>query len=302
MNLERNTDSVSRISARHSGPVHNIALSWRQAAVLTAALGVMYLVLRMAGTSGARKVAPFAREAGLIAGLYSLWQLAGELSVTGTAGAIGRAEWIERVEHDLWLPTESSVQHLVTDHPLLTQGANLYYASMHFGVLFVFLIWLFVRHRESYAAVRTTLALTTLVCLLIQLVPVAPPRLLAGYVDTAVQYGQSVYSLGFGADELSAMPSVHVAWAVLVGWYAARLSPSPWRWLGALHAGLTVLVVVATANHWWLDGIVAVLVLAACAWARAGATALAARFTGHREPAAAFVHVRRESALPDPGR
>jgi hypothetical protein len=282
--------------------VHNIALSWRQAAVLTAALGVMYLVLRMAGSAGARKVAPFAREACLIAGLYSLWQLAGELSVTGTAGAIGRAEWIERVENDLWLPTESSVQRLVTDHPLLTQGANIYYASMHFGALFVFLVWLFVRHRASYPAVRTTLALTTLVCLLIQLIPVAPPRLLSGYVDTALQYGQSVYSLGFGADELSAMPSVHVAWAVLVAWYAARLSSSPWRWLGTVHAVLTVLVVVATANHWWLDGIVAVLVLAACAWARAGAAMLARRFIDRREPAPVHVPARREAALPDPGR
>jgi hypothetical protein len=282
--------------------VHNIALSWRQAAVLTAALGVMYLVLRVAASAGARKVGPFAREACMIAGLYSLWQLAGELSVTGTAGAIGRAQWIERVEHDLWLPTESSVQHLVTDHPLLTQGANIYYASMHFGALFVFLVWLFVRHRPSYPAVRTTLALTTLVCLLIQLLPVAPPRLLAGYVDTAAQYGQSVYSLGFGADELSAMPSVHVAWAVLVAWYAARLSSSPWRWIGTVHAALTVLVVVSTANHWWLDGIVAVLVLAACAWARAGAAMLVRGFTDRREPDRAPVPARREDALPDPGR
>jgi len=282
--------------------VHNIALSWRQAAVLTVALAVMYLLLRVAASSMARKVAPFAREACVIAGLYSLWQLAGELSVTGTAGAIGRAEWIERVEHDLWLPTESSVQQLLTDHPLLTQGANLYYASMHFGALFVFLIWLFVRHRPSYPPVRTTLALTTLVCLLIQLVPVAPPRLLSGYVDTAAQYGQSVYSLGFGADELSAMPSVHVAWAVLIAWYAARLSSSRWRWIGAAHAVLTVLVVVSTANHWWLDGIVAVLVLATCAWARAAAALLVRRFIDPREPAPVHVPARREGALPDPQR
>ena len=282
--------------------MHNIALSWRQAAVLTAALGAMYLALRMAGSAGARKMAPFARETCLIAGLYSLWQLAGELSVTGTTGALGRAEWIERVEHDLWLPTEASVQRLVTDHPVLTQGANLYYASMHFGALFVFLIWLFVRHRPSYPAVRTTLALTTLVCLLIQLVPVAPPRLLAGYVDTAAQYGQSVYSLGFGADELSAMPSVHVAWAVLIAWYAARLSSSPWRWIGTAHAVLTMLVVVSTANHWWLDGIVAVLVLAGCAWIRAGAVMLVRTFIARREAAPVRLPAPREGALPDPGR
>ena len=27
-----------------------------------------------------------------------------------------------------------------------------------------------------------------------------------------------------------------------------------------------ILVVVATGNHWWLDGIVAVAVLSVCAW------------------------------------
>jgi hypothetical protein len=71
--------------------------------------------------------------------------------------------------------------------------------------------------------------------------------------------------LGFGADQLSAMPSVHVAWAVLIGWSVARIGTGPWRWLGPAHAVVTVLVVVATANHFWADGIVAVAVLIACA-------------------------------------
>jgi hypothetical protein len=254
--------------------VHNIALTWQQAAWLAAGLGALYLALRWAGRPQLRRAAPFARESFVIAVLYSLWQLAGELSVTGTTGAFARGRWIERFEHDVWLPSEASVQRLVTGNSVITQGANLYYASMHFGVLFVFLIWLFARHRERYAPVRTTLALTTLVCLLIQLLPVAPPRLVGGYVDTAAQYGQSVYGLGLGTDELSAMPSVHVAWAVLIAWYAARIGRGPWRWLGTVHAAATTFVVVCTANHWWLDGIVAVAVLVACAWAQHGAARL----------------------------
>jgi hypothetical protein len=280
--IEANTDTVARDSgaahvaarglpeARHSGAVHNMALSWRQAAVVAAALGVAFLALRVARRPGVRRVAPWARESCLIAALYALWQLAGEVSVAGTSGAFARADWIRRVEHDLRLPSEHSVQQLIIDHSALTQAANIYYATMHFGVLFVFLVWLFLRHRGHYAAVRTTLALTTGVCLLIQLMPVAPPRLTpgAGFVDTAAQYGQSVYTLGLGADELSAMPSVHVAWALLVGWYAVRIGTSRWRWLGPLHAAATVFVVVSTANHWWLDGAVAGVVLAACALAR----------------------------------
>jgi hypothetical protein len=250
--------------------VHNYALSWQQAAMVAAALAILYAVLRGANSPTTRRLTPFAGESTLIAALYSVWQLAGELSVTGTSGAFSRGQWIERIERDVHLPSEASVQDLITGHPLFTQGANLYYASMHFTGLFIFLIWLFARHRERYSAIRTTLALTTLACLLIQLLPVAPPRLFTGYVDTGAQYGQSVYNLGFGADELSAMPSVHVAWAVLIGWYAACVGRSRWRWLGAVHAALTVFVVVATANHWWLDGIVAVVVLVACAGLRLG--------------------------------
>jgi hypothetical protein len=81
-----------------------------------------------------------------------------------------------------------------------------------------------------------------------------------------LKYGQSVYSNGLAVDQLSAMPSVHVAWAVLVGYYVWRISPSRWRFVGPLHALATVLVVVVTGNHWWLDGIVAVAVLSVCAW------------------------------------
>jgi hypothetical protein len=133
--------------------------------------------------------------------------------------------------------------------------------------------------------VRTTIVLLTASCLLVQLVPVAPPRLLPnfGFVDTAEQYGQSVYTAlkAVGPDQLSAMPSVHVGWAVLVGGAVVWLGTSRWRWLALLHPALTIFVVAATANHFWLDGIVAValLVLAiAVQWAgRALATAVAAR-------------------------
>jgi PAP2 superfamily len=241
-----------------------MAMTWQQAALLAGALLTAALCLYQGAFLRLRGLSPFAREAGVIAGLYALWQLAGSLSVLGTTGALQRARWIERTERDWWLPSEARVQHLVSGHPLVVQASNVYYATMHFGALFVFLIWLFVRHRDAYPTVRLTLALSTLVCLLIQLVPVAPPRLLPGYVDTAAQYGQSVYSLGLAPDELSAMPSVHVAWAVLIGWAVVRVSTSKWRWFAAAHPVLTIFVIAATANHFWLDGIMAMAVLAAC--------------------------------------
>jgi MFS superfamily sulfate permease-like transporter len=84
-----------------------------------------------------------------------------------------------------------------------------------------------------------------------------------GMVDTAVRYGQSVYGsvAGFNADQLSAMPSVHVGWALLVALVVVQVSKSRWRWLALAYPALTVLAVTVTANHYWLDGIVAALLL-----------------------------------------
>lgn len=257
--------------------MHNIALTWQQAAALAAVLLAVAGGMYASAAPRARSIVPYAREAGVISALYALWQLAGTLSVLGTSRAFERADWIVRVEHDWHLPSEASVQRLVDAHPLIVQGCNLYYASMHFGALFVFLPWLFLRHREHYARVRLSLVLVTLVCLLVQLIPVAPPRLLPGFVDTAQRYGQSVYASGLAPDQLSAMPSVHVAWAVLIGWAVVRVSSSRRRWLALAHPILTIFVITATANHFWLDGVVAVVLLAACVWAQRGITRVLAR-------------------------
>lgn len=253
--------------------MQTVALSWQNAGELAGALAVASAGLNAAPARRLRMIAPFAFEAAILALLYAMWQLAGQWSVTGYHSAIRRATWLEHAEHDVLLPSERTVQHLILGHPLLVQFANLYYATMHFTVMFAFLLWLFVRHRERYRPVRATMAWATLVCLLVQLIPVAPPRMLPGFVDTGMAYGQSVYSNGLAVDQLSAMPSVHVAWAVVVGWYAVRVSTSRWRWLGVGHTAMTVFVVVSTANHWWADGIVATAIVIACAWWRHGLSA-----------------------------
>jgi hypothetical protein len=250
--------------------VQTVSLTWQHAGEVAGVLAATSVGLRVIPQRHVRWFAPFVFEAAIIGLLYSMWQLAGELSVLGTAGAIQRAKWIKGFDEHLPLPTEHSLNHAILEHPLVVQGANLYYACMHFTVMFAFLIWLFVRHRDRYKPVRTTMAWTTFICLVIQLLPVAPPRMLPGFVDTADIYHQSVYSNGFAADQLSAMPSVHVAWAVVVGYYVVTISTSRWRWIGLAHTVLTILFVVSTANHWWLDGIVATLVLVGCAWARFG--------------------------------
>jgi PAP2 superfamily len=252
-------------------------MTWQQAAILAACLlsaaGLAWLPRRRPVSLAV----PFLREAGLVVALFALWQYAGSFSVMGTAGAMPRARWIWHTERAWRLPSEAGVQHVVLGHPLVVEAFNIYYATMHFTVLIIFLVWLFARHRDHYQRIRTVLVLLTATCLLVQLVPVAPPRLLpgVGLVDTAQVYGESVYAFGGAvADQLSAMPSVHVGWAMLVAVGAWRASVSRGRWLAVAHAAATWIVVVATANHFWLDGIVAVALLLAAYLAAAAAGAL----------------------------
>jgi hypothetical protein len=266
--------------------VQTVSISWQHSFETAAVLAAVGSALAVSKNDRVRAVGAFGREVAMIGVLYALWGLAGRISGFGIKGAFARARWIERFEHDIFLPSEASMQHLVLGHPLIVEAANLYYAAMHFTIMLLFLIWLFVRHRESYRPVRTVMALTTLLCLIVQLLPIAPPRMLPGIVDTGIRYHQSVYEHGYALDQLSTMPSVHVAWAVLVGYYTWRISSSGWRLIGPTHSVVMVFVVVVTGNHWWLDGIVAVAILALCGWAVAAVRGKVIGVIGRAIPAA----------------
>ncbi|MGP3977722.1 phosphatase PAP2 family protein [Streptomyces sp. 8N114] len=210
------------------------------------------------------------REAAIISSVFLVWQIPARMAAGNLDTAVDRAVWLYRWEQRLRLPDEVDWQQAVLPHPWLVQAANLYYAVMHFGAMAALLVWLFWRHRSAYGRVRTYVVLVTVVSLLLQLIPVAPPRLVTwlGFSDTAERYGQSVYETGPGhvvADELSAVPSVHVAWAVVVAVVVIRVSRRRVRWLVTLHPLLTLVVIVVTANHFWLDAAAAVAVLLLCA-------------------------------------
>ena len=270
-------------------------LEWQPAAVLACVFAVIALVARPHGYRSATVVAAFAQELAVMFTLYGVWRLANHLSLMQVNGAIWRGRWLWDVERAWHLPNEVTIQQMVLPHPLLTQFANIYYAVAHVPALIIFLVWLFSRHRADYPRVRNVLALTTLACLLIQLVPVAPPRLVPGLgiVDAPLLYHQSVYGpIGTGiAAQLSAMPSVHVAWALLVGVGVVMATTSRWRWVVLAHPILTCWAVVATGNHFWLDGLAAAVILALAAWAQRWHPVVAARgwVRGAPTPATAAV-------------
>jgi hypothetical protein len=235
---------------------------WRFALSFAAGFLVAAVLLRRRPRVGAAM-----REAALAMGLWAAWVLIGSVTHPHVAGAEARGRDLFRLEQWLHLPNEVTIVRHVADRPWLAHLVDNYYLYGHLNVIVVLLGWTWWRHRPAYAALRARLVLLSLCALAIQLVAVAPPRLLPelGFVDLANSYGESVY--GQYSDGLSgqlmAMPSLHVGWAALVAWTVWRLAPRGWRWLGVGHLVLMTLAVVASANHWWLDGAVAVVLLAA---------------------------------------
>jgi MFS superfamily sulfate permease-like transporter len=229
--------------------------------------GLVWLAVRLRPSRLTPHVEPAAAEFALIASLYAVWRLARMLPLASAHGAIARAHDIASFQGWLHLPSELSLQHFVLAHARLADLTTKYYAMVHVPALIAFLVWMFYRHRDKYPHWRNGLALVTACCLVIRFVRVAPPRFLPdlGYVDMGQQYGMSVYAADPTtgvSDQFAAMPSIHVAWAAVVSFGIIAVSTSRWRWFFLLHVVLTMLVVSATGNHWWMDGIVAIGLLA----------------------------------------
>ena len=242
-------------------------VTWNQAITASGiSIVIAYCFTRIASTPRRDFIIAICREFSLVTFLYTLWRLAMVLPLDQPVGAISRARAINSLQQILFLPSELSLQRFVMQYEWLARATNFYYAVVHVPATVAFLVWLFTRHRDKYPHWRNALAMLTAACLVIRYVRVAPPRFLPdlGYVDLATRYGLSVYGpVGTGvSDQFAAMPSIHVGWAALVSFGIVAASTSKWRWLFATHIVITMLAVSATGNHWWLDGIAAIALLA----------------------------------------
>lgn len=209
------------------------------------------------------------REALLVTVLLLVYNGGRLLAATRVSGAFDNAHHLLADERWLHLPQEQSLQALVLALPDLTRIANGYYAFVHFPLTIGVLVWLWLYRPAHYLWARRSLAAATGAGLVIMtLLPTAPPRMLTGYgfVDTGLAFGQSVYG-AVGSDKLAnqfaALPSLHVGWALLVAVVCIHASRNRWRWLWVAHPVVTLFVVVATGNHYWIDAIVGIALVTA---------------------------------------
>ncbi|MFD7433683.1 phosphatase PAP2 family protein [Streptomyces sp. NPDC059861] len=211
---------------------------------------------------------PLVREFLLVAGLFLVYKSVRLLATGHIQEAFRNAHRVWDLERAVHLPAEGWVQSLLLHGDTLVRSANTYYATVHFPATAAFLVWLYLRRPEHYVWARRVLAALTAAALVAHLTfPLAPPRMLAatGLTDTGQVYGPSVYGSP-ETDQLSnqfaAMPSLHFGWALMLAVGLIVATRSRLRWLWLLHPLLTLLVIVGTANHYWLDAIIAAALLA----------------------------------------
>ncbi|MBM3660234.1 MAG: inositol phosphorylceramide synthase [Actinobacteria bacterium] len=215
---------------------------------------------------GSRVGAPLLLEILICAALLAIYKGARLVARGDVDVALDNARRVIDVERALGVFNEEAVQRLALNSVGFIKFLNAYYLYAHFAVTIAFLVWLYVRHPFGYLSARRVLVVVTFVGLLGHaLYPLAPPRMLDGFVDTARVFGPSSYGDGgaYGglANQFAAMPSLHFAWAVVVAWGMWRFSKSHWRFVGVLHPILTLAAIVLTANHYWIDAFFGLLLV-----------------------------------------
>ncbi len=211
--------------------------------------------------------AAFVRELILVVVLLAFYKYGRTLVRGESATAVKHARDLIGFERELRIFTEARIQDAVIGAGTAVEWLlNSYYLFAHVAVTALAFFWLYARHPHTYVRFRRVMIAMTVAGLAIHLLyPLAPPRMFPhlGFVDTGRAVGPASYGHGSAysgfANQFAAMPSLHFGWALAVAWGVILASRSRLRWLAATHPVLTLAAIVLTANHYWLDAIVATL-------------------------------------------
>jgi PAP2 superfamily protein len=182
--------------------------------------------------------------------------------------ALAHAREIGSWERAAHVRIEAPLQQAFLHAPELVRAMNVFYLAGHFVLTGVFFCWLYRRSRPGFRIFRNGfLAATALALAAHWAFPTAPPRLAGvGLVDTVRQLsGIDIGSRSSSAfsNPVAAVPSLHVGWALGLGLGLAIYVRSPaYKLVGALYPFAVALTVVVTGNHFVLDAIAGIVVMA----------------------------------------
>ena len=211
----------------------------------------------------------YTREAAIIAVGYIVY-LALRLTLLNNVAPSSfiNAERVVNFERRLSFFHEPAIQAWLLEHAhAFIVAANWFYSIGFFPVLIgVSLFWLrfnptvYVQFRRVFLI---TLAMTWLIYMTF---PLAPPRLIPGegFVDTIAAFGPNFYTSKESLDlynPYSAMPSMHFGWILLVAIWVHRSSGRTAAAIASAYVLLTLVAIVVTANHFFIDAVVGAMVV-----------------------------------------
>ena len=200
-------------------------------------------------------------QLGLWLGFAVVYQMARGFADRNPLEAFTNGRLVIDAEHAAHTLVELDLQRVVLQGGEATlQAVNWTYWLAQFPVVGLGLLWIYLRRHDAFLPVRNWILCTNLLALVgYVLMPTAPPRMFPewGFVDTlaassSVNHGSGLIELA--SNPYAAMPSVHAADALIIGFALATLVRS--RWLSVLWTLWPTWVwfsVMATGNHFWLD-------------------------------------------------
>jgi hypothetical protein len=149
---------------------------------------------------------------------------------------------------------ELTVERIADSSSLLLTAAAWTYWNSEFTVIGLALLWVYLRRHERFTRFRNTILLANLIGLIgFVVMPTAPPWMFPGhgFVDGVNHSSALLQTL---ANPYAAMPSLHSADALIVGFFLVSTSRTKWaKALWALWPLWVWFCVIATANHYVAD-------------------------------------------------
>lgn len=212
---------------------------------------------------------PGLREIAIFLGALVAYQVSRVLVAGDASTAVANASRVVEWEKSYGLFFELSIQQWALDNIQLLEALNYFYLSAHWIVTTGFFVWLWFQRRGVYPYVRNAFLLANGIALAIfMLYPVAPPRLLngAGFVDTLHHVSDVDLQAGMLSglfNPYAAVPSMHFGYAAMIGLVAIWLVRSwPLRVIAIAYPVVVFLTIVGTANHYVVDAMAGLAVIA----------------------------------------
>ena len=200
---------------------------------------------------------------------------------------------LERTLHTF---VEPAIQGWASGKTWLIDAASWLYVNSQFSITLGALVFIYLFHNSAFYFVRNMFLVAMALALVGYLVfPTAPPRFYPewGFTDSVSNFThvpQDSVTVNALFNPFAAIPSMHVAFGLMLGWSLARLVRNRVaRALCFLWPFLVTFVVVATGNHFVMDAVAGALVAMVAAYA----AELLART---RPQAWAFAQMRAEAA------